>query len=110
MEPKGEAGLRIVCQSESFDFVLADAGARDAWITAANEVLARRKCLNAASEQQAKAEEERRTQRRNDDDRWQKKHDELEMRREERLSARKKYEGAGSEHTESAKKRRQARI
>ncbi|KAH8066698.1 hypothetical protein JL720_12691 [Aureococcus anophagefferens] len=37
VEPKGEAGLRIVCQSESFDFVLADAGARDAWITAANE-------------------------------------------------------------------------
>lgn len=110
VEARGESGVRYVVSREIVDFILADAGARDAWITASNEVLARRKCVAAAAKRDRAYDAERESREDAIKAKWEKKKDDLEKRREGRLSMRAQYEGAGTEYTDSAKKRRAAAI
>ena len=99
-----ECGLRFVGGFEYLEVVFADERQRDAWIAAINELLARRE--PAAT---AEPEAQRPPAPTPDEDRWQRRHDELERRREGRSSLRAKYADAGTAYTESAKRRRASR-
>jgi len=102
VEPCRERGLRFVGGGgELLEVAFADERQRDAWITAANELLARRA--------PAEPEAPRPPAPTPDEDRWQRRHDELERRWEGRSSLRAKYADAGTAHTESAKRRRASR-
>jgi len=104
VEARGARGLCFVGDGE-MSIVFPSERTRDAWITAANELLTRRDRKRAERQQQEAASPPTSP----DQDRWQRRHDELEQRREGRSSLRTKYAEAGTTHTDSAKKRRAER-
>ena len=104
VDARGERGLRFVGGGELLEVVFADERRRDAWVTAVNELLARRE-----PEVPTEPEQQRPPAPTPDEDRWQRRHDELERRREGRSSLRAKYADAGSAHTDRARRRRASR-
>ena len=86
IEARGEKGMRFFGASgdSELEVIFQDESTRDSWITATNELLARRDSRKARQVEHAPNQDaqDRRGER------WEEKYDELERRREGRLSLR----------------------